>query len=59
VEILGAERNAVFHLAQPAIPIDIFGLGLVFNQIIPFALGTVAAVIALAPNEGPELATFN
>ena len=47
-----------FSPCQPAVPIDVFGFGLLFDQVVPLTLGAVAAVIALAPNQRSELAAL-
>src|SRR5690348_15741976 len=59
MEIFGAERNPLLDFAQPTLPIDVFSLGLGFNQVIPLARDAVAAVVALAPDQGAQLAALD
>src|SRR5260221_322480 len=47
------------HRTKPAVPVDVLRGAFLLDVIVPFALGTVAAVITLAPNEGADLAVAN
>src|SRR5579859_7531128 len=59
VEILSPEWDALFYFAEPTLPIDIFRLGFLFDEIIPFARNAVSAVKALAPYQGAEFTAFD
>src|SRR6185369_10944923 len=59
VEVFGAERHAGFHLAEPALPVNVFSLRFFLDQIVPFAWDAVAAVVTLTPNQGPQFTALN
>src|SRR6266851_7081276 len=59
MELFGAERGPGLYLAKPALPIDIFGLRFILQEVVPLARYAVAAVKALAPNQGPQFAAFD
>src|SRR5207245_2330959 len=47
------------HRTEPAVPVDILRRAFLLDVVVPFALGSVAAVIALAPNERSDFAVAN
>ena len=59
MELLGAEIVTGFHWAEPAFPINIGRRGFLFDLVIPFTAGVVAAIIALGPDEGADFAALD
>ena len=58
-EMIRIKGNLLVNRAEPHVPIDRFGCCARVDLVIPFAFGIIAAVVALAPNQFPDLSALD
>src|SRR5664279_5571510 len=54
--LLGVKRVTSLDGPQPALPVNILRLGLVFHQVVPFPVQAVARIPRLRPDQRADLA---
>src|ERR1051325_8242783 len=59
MKMLGIKRAASFDRAEPAFPVDILSRAFLVDVVVPFAAGSVAAVVALAPDESTDFSAVD
>src|SRR5256885_13651770 len=59
VGAFSVEGFACFYGSKPSLPIDVLGLGFLFDRIIPLTVFAIATVIALTPNQCADLSRLN